>query len=115
VLTGRFTGQGDAHPVLSDPLPAGWTIEAAEIADPANRYPWLKDLSGADTVTASDGLYMATPHLAGDRHEFRLAYVVRAAVRGQFSLPGTLIEDRIQPAWSARGASGKTKVDPASS
>jgi uncharacterized protein YfaS (alpha-2-macroglobulin family) len=115
VLTGRFTGQGEAHPVLSDPLPAGWTIEAAEIADPANRYPWLKDLSGADTVTATDGLYMATPRLAGDRHEFKLAYVVHAAVRGQFNLPGTLIEDRIQPAWSARGASGKTKVDPPSS
>jgi uncharacterized protein YfaS (alpha-2-macroglobulin family) len=114
VLTGRFIGQGEAHPVLSDPLPAGWTIEAAEIADPANRYPWLKDLSGADTVAATDGLYTATPHLTGDRHEFRLAYVALAAVRGQFNLPGTLVEDRIQPGWSARGASGKTKVDPPS-
>ena len=35
-------------------------------------------------------------------------------VRGQFSLAGALIEDRIQPVLSARTASGKTKVDPPS-
>ena len=114
VLTGRFTGQGEAHPVLYDPVPAGWTVEAAEIADPANRYPWLKDLSGVGNVTVANGLYVATPQLVGERHEFRLAYVVRAAMRGQFSLAGTLIEDRIQPTLSARTASGKTKIDPPS-
>jgi uncharacterized protein YfaS (alpha-2-macroglobulin family) len=114
VLTGRFTGQGDAHPVLSDPVPAGWTVEAAEIVDPAGRYPWLKDLSGAGNVTIADGLYRATPHLTGDRHEFRLAYVARAAVRGQFGQAGALIEDGIQPALTARTASGRTKIDPPS-
>jgi len=113
VLTGRFTGQGEAQPILFDPLPAGWTVEAANIADPANRYPWLKDLTGG-TATITDGLYITMPRLVGDRHEFRVAYVVRAAVRGQFSQPGALVEDRLQPAQSARTAAGKTKVDPAS-
>jgi len=35
---------------------------------------------------------------------FRLAYVVRAAVRGPVqACPETLLEDRIQPTLSARG------------
>jgi len=114
VLTGRFTGQGEAQPVLLDPLPAGWTVEAASIADPANRYPWLKDLSGGGNATVADGLYTILPRLTGDKHEFKVAYIVRAAFRGQFSQPGTLIEDRLQPDKSARTAAGKTKVDPPS-
>jgi VCBS repeat-containing protein len=114
VLTGRFNGQGDAQPVLFDPLPAGWEVEAANIADPANRYPWLKDLTGGGNATVTDGLYSTMPRLVGDRHEFRVAYVVRTAVRGQFGQPGTLVEDRLQPAQSGRAAAGKTKVDPAS-
>jgi uncharacterized protein YfaS (alpha-2-macroglobulin family) len=114
VLTGRFTGQGEAQPVLFDPVPAGWTVEAANIADPASRYPWLKDLTGGANAMVTEGLYSAMPRLTGDKHEFRVAYVIRAAVRGQFSLPGTLIEDRLQPTQSARAAAGRTKVDPAS-
>jgi uncharacterized protein YfaS (alpha-2-macroglobulin family) len=114
VLTGRFTGQGEAQPVLFDPLPAGWTVEAASIADPASRYPWLKDLTGGGNATVTNGLYSIIPRLNGDKHEFRIAYVVRATARGQFSQPGTLIEDRLQPDKSARTAAGKTKVDPAS-
>jgi hypothetical protein len=112
VLTGRFTGQGEAQPVLLDPVPAGWTVEAASIADPASRYPWLKDLTGGINATAADGLYSTMPRLTGDKHEFRVAYVIRATSRGQFSQPGTLVEDRLQPDKSARTAAGKTKVDP---
>jgi hypothetical protein len=114
VLTGRFTGQGEAQPVLFDPLPAGWAVEAASIADPASRYPWLKDLTGGGNATAANGLYSTMPRLTGEKHEFRVAYVIRAVARGQFSQPGTLIEDRLQPDKSARTAAGKTKVDPAS-
>jgi uncharacterized protein YfaS (alpha-2-macroglobulin family) len=112
VLTGRFLGQGEAQPILTDMLPAGWTVEAAEIADPAGRYPWLKDLSGAQHVSAADGRFVAVPRLVGDKHEFRLAYVVRAATRGQFNLPGAIIEDMAQPALSDWIAGGRTKVDP---
>ncbi|HEX4505927.1 MAG TPA: MG2 domain-containing protein [Alphaproteobacteria bacterium] len=114
VLTGRFSGQGEAQPVLFDPLPAGWTVEAASIADPASRYPWLKDLTGGSNAIVDDGLYSTMPRLTGDKHEFKVAYVIRATSRGQFSQPGTSIEDRLQPDRSARTAAGKTKVDPAS-
>lgn len=114
VLTGRFTGQGDAKPLLVDPLPAGWRIEAADIKDAANRYPWLKDLGGASFARADDGRLVAIPNLTGERHEFKTAYVVRATVRGQFALPGPTIQDLAQPAQYGRGAAGKTKVDPAS-
>lgn len=113
VLNGRFAGQGEAHPMIVDPLPAGWAIEAAEIADPANRYPWLKDLSGTAHAQADDGKYVAVPKLIGERHEFKVAYVVRAAITGQFGLPGALIEDTMQPGQMARTAAGRTKVDPA--
>ena len=114
VLTGRFTGQGEAQPVLFDPLPAGWAVEAVNIADSASRYPWLKDLTGGVNASVTDGLYSTMPRLIGDKREFKVAYVIRATTRGQFSQPGTLIEDRLQPDKSARTAAGKTKVDPAS-
>jgi uncharacterized protein YfaS (alpha-2-macroglobulin family) len=114
VLTGRFTGQGEAQPVLFDPVPAGWKVEAANIVDPGKRYPWLRDLSDSSPATVIDGIYSVMPRLTGDKREFRVAYAVRATVRGQFGQAGTLVEDRIQPAQSARTAAGKTKVDPAS-
>lgn len=114
VLSGRFTGQGAVHPVIIDPLPSGWRIEAADIADPGNRYPWLKELGGTSHAQADAGRYVAVPNLTGERHEFKVAYVVRAAVRGQFAMPGTVIEDTAQPGQSARGAAGRTKIDPAS-
>jgi uncharacterized protein YfaS (alpha-2-macroglobulin family) len=114
VLSGRFAGQGEARPLLIDPLPAGWRIEAADIVDPANRYPWLKDLGGARHARAENEKYIAVPNLTGERHEFKVAYVVRATVRGQFALPGSIVQDLAQPAQYARGSAGKTKVDPAS-
>ena len=112
VLTGRFSGPGEAQPILTDMLPAGWAVEAAEIADASGRYPWLKDLSGSLYAIAADGRYVAVPRLTGDKHEFRLAYVVRAATRGQFNLPGAIVEDMAQPTMSAWIAGGRTKVDP---
>lgn len=112
VLTGRFTGQGPARPVLTDELPGGWGIEAAQLTDPADRFPWLKDLTGAVGAAAEDGRYVAAPILAGERREFKLAYVVRAATRGQFSLPGAVVEDIDQPSLLARIPAGRTRIDP---
>jgi uncharacterized protein YfaS (alpha-2-macroglobulin family) len=113
VLTGRFTGEGEARPLLIDPISAGWQVEAASLSDPTGRYPWLKDLTGAGHIGVEKGRYIAVPVLAGDRHEFKLAYVVRAARRGQFAMPGSIIEDMAQPNLSARGVNGRTKIDPA--
>ena len=114
VLTGRFAGSGEAHPLLSDSLPAGWAIEATEITDALGRYPWLKDLSGASHAAIIDGRYVAVPRLSADKREFKLAYVVRATTCGQFAVPGTSIEDMGQPVVSARLPGGRTKVEPAS-
>jgi len=111
VLTGRFTGERDPHPWVTDPLPAGWKMLAAAPIDPASRFPWLKDLTGAIHAESRDGRYIAAPNLVGERHEFKLAYIARAELRGQFTLPGTIVEDLNQPALSARGANGKTKID----
>jgi uncharacterized protein YfaS (alpha-2-macroglobulin family) len=111
VLTGHYTGQGDAHPVVIDPLPAGWTVAAATLTDPTGRYPWLKDLTAASAALVENGRYIAAPVLAGEHHEFKLAYVVRASVRGQFAAPGTMIDDMVQPALSARLGGSKTKID----
>jgi uncharacterized protein YfaS (alpha-2-macroglobulin family) len=113
VLTGRFTGEGEARPLLIDPISAGWQVEAALLSDPGGRYPWLKDLMGASHIGVEQGRYVAVPVMTGDRHEFKLAYVVRAARRGQFAMPGSIIEDMAQPNLSARGVNGRTKIDPA--
>ncbi|HLG88306.1 MAG TPA: MG2 domain-containing protein [Alphaproteobacteria bacterium] len=114
VLTGRFTAQGDPRPIVVAPLPAGWRLEATEIVDPAARYPWLKDLTGASHVSADAHQLVAVPEIAGDRHEFKFAFVVRAASRGQFALPPALIEDLSRPTLSAHSTGGKTKIDPPS-
>lgn len=111
ILTGRSTGAN--HPLVIDPLPAGWTIEAAEIVEPTIRYPWLKDLTGAEHLVLDKGRYVAAPNLAGDRREFKLAYVARASVRGQFAMPGPMIQDMVLPVLAARGSTGRTKIDAA--
>ncbi len=113
VLTGRYSGQGEGRPVIVDPLPAGWDMEAATIVDPAARYPWLKDLSGASAAFLDNGAYIAAPVMTGERHEFKIAYVVRAATQGQFAMPGSLVEDMVQPGLSARAAAGRIKIDAA--
>jgi uncharacterized protein YfaS (alpha-2-macroglobulin family) len=111
VISGRYSGQGEGHPVIHESLPAGWDMEAASIVDPGARYPWLKDLSGT-AATALDGeTFTAAPVLSGEHHEFKIAYVIRAATRGQFAMPGTLVEDLVQPGLSARTAGGRTKID----
>ncbi len=111
VLTGHFTGQGEPRPVVVDPVPAGWTVEAAALIDPADRYPWLKDLTSPGPAMTEGGEYVAAPVPTGERHDFKLAYVVRASVRGQFAMPGTWVEDMVQPAFSARLGSTRTKID----
>jgi uncharacterized protein YfaS (alpha-2-macroglobulin family) len=111
VLSGRYSGSGEGRPVIIDQLPAGWDMEAASIVDPAARYPWLKDLSGTASAELRDGAYIAAPVLSGERHEFKIAYVVRAAVRGQFAMPGTIVEDMVQPGLSTRIAGGRTKIE----
>lgn len=111
VITGRFTGQGDPHPLIASMLPSGWTLEAAEIANPVNRFPWLKDLTGANHVERREDSYVAIPKLVGDRREFKVAYVVRAAIPGQFAVPGALIEDTEKPSLFARSPSSRTKID----
>jgi uncharacterized protein YfaS (alpha-2-macroglobulin family) len=112
VLTGRFLGAGDPRPLIVDMLPAGWEIESADLVDAADRFPWLKDLQGADHAEARDDRYFAVPRLAGDRREFKLAYVVRAVTQGQFFLPGPFVEDMVRPYLFGRSGSGRTKVDP---
>jgi uncharacterized protein YfaS (alpha-2-macroglobulin family) len=113
VLTGRFTGQGNPHALVTDRLAGGWRVEATRLADPANRFPWLKDLTGASFVRAADGGYMAVPILTGERREFKLAYVVVAATQGQFAVPGTVVEDIDQPGLLARLPAGRTRIDAA--
>jgi uncharacterized protein YfaS (alpha-2-macroglobulin family) len=111
VISGRFTGSGEGRPVVIDPLPAGWQMEAPAIVDAGARYPWLKDLSGEAAASYQDGVFTAAPVLAGDRHEFKIAYVVRAAVRGQFAMPGAVIQDMAQPNLAGRTAAGRTRID----
>jgi uncharacterized protein YfaS (alpha-2-macroglobulin family) len=110
VLNGRAPG---ARPLVTDTLPAGWVVDAAAIDNAADRYPWLKDLTGATFATGEAGRMVAIPNVS-DKHEFKLAYVARAAFRGQFALPGPVIQDMAAPNLYARGAAGRTKVDPAS-
>lgn len=110
VLGGRSPG---AHPLIIDTLPGGWAVEATTIDNPGDRYPWLKDLTGPAFATSEAGRFVAIPNVS-DKHEFKLAYVIRAAFRGQFTLPGPVIQDEAAPSLYARGAAGRTKIDPAS-
>jgi hypothetical protein len=112
VLTGKVTSPGPATPVVVDKLPAGWQILAPTVENAGAQLPWLKDLTGAAHVDARDDRYLAIPNLAGDRREFKLAYIVRAVTPGQFLLPGPFVEDIYRPDLFARGPNGKTKIDP---
>jgi uncharacterized protein YfaS (alpha-2-macroglobulin family) len=113
VLTGRFTGQSEPHPVVTDGVAGGWKVEAARLIDPGARFPWLKDLTETSRVAIENGRYLALPTISGDHRDFKLAYVVRAAFRGQFTVPAAWVEDMAQPALIARTQPGRTKIDAA--
>jgi uncharacterized protein YfaS (alpha-2-macroglobulin family) len=114
VLYGHLGESAVLRPLVTDYVPAGWTIETSEIANAAVRYPWLKDLTGATPIEGGHGRFAAVPNTVGERRDFKFAYVARATFVGQFDMPGATIEDLAAPAVNARSSASRTKVTPAS-
>lgn len=111
VISGRVPPSADAIWRVDDPVPAGWVVDSTTIINPGERYPWLKDLTGTDIAIDRGGVVTALPRPNGERRDFRFAYVVRAIARGQFSVPGAVLEDTRNPASSTFGTSGRIRID----
>ncbi|GAB5470847.1 MAG: alpha-2-macroglobulin family protein [Rhodospirillales bacterium] len=112
LLEGR-SQDGRAHRALVvDLLPAGWEIENAALGQgvPLESFPWLKELTVTEHTEARDDRFAAAVDLTPDRAGFRVAYIVRAVTPGDFTLPGSYIEDMYRPDLSARGAAGRVTI-----
>jgi hypothetical protein len=92
--------------ILADLLPAGFEIEAVlrpADAGASGPYGFLGDLAYPDIAEARDDRFIASLDLY-DRQPAKVAYIVRAATPGRFTLPGVVAEDMYRPDTFARTA-----------
>jgi uncharacterized protein YfaS (alpha-2-macroglobulin family) len=99
LIEGKLRSGVSNHGVLTDLLPAGWIIEAADLRPDLAIAPQARgqlQLDGDDKNLilrreAQDDRFMALIDLAHAAQGFRLAFLVRAAYPGQFVWPGTSV------------------------
>ncbi|MGC2413135.1 MAG: alpha-2-macroglobulin family protein, partial [Stellaceae bacterium] len=114
VIKGKRTDPARAaRTLVVDLLPAGFEIATATMSgQPADSYPWLKDLSDTAYTEERDDRYIAALDLGQGKSDFTLAYVVRAVTPGEFKIPALVVEDMYEPETSGRTAIGALSVKP---
>ncbi|HYD32457.1 MAG TPA: alpha-2-macroglobulin [Azospirillaceae bacterium] len=112
MLEGESLDGLEHRALVVDRLPAGLEIENVRVADsaPLGGLSWLGDLSPARAVDFRDDRFVAAIDLHQFRKSFRLVYLARAVVPGDFDIPGAYVEDMYRPTLFARGAGGRLTV-----
>lgn len=112
ILEGESLRRENHQALVVDMLPAGLEIENVRLADSGQLgdLSWLGDLSAANHVEFRDDRFVAELDLTPDRPAFRLVYLARAVVPGDYALPGAYVEDMYSPNLFARGPAGRMVV-----
>lgn len=110
VLTVQPFGEGAAHLMVTDPLPAGFEIDNPDIlrGGDISALPWLTTAEPEHAEFRQDRFAAAMD--ATDGETFRLAYIVRAVTPGTFRHPAASVEDMYRPQMRANGDSGTLVV-----
>ncbi|UEM04467.1 alpha-2-macroglobulin family protein [Skermanella rosea] len=112
ILEGESLRREEHQALVVDMLPAGLEIENVRLADSGQLgdLSWLGALSAANHVEFRDDRFVAELDLTPDRPTFRLVYLARAVVPGDYALPGAFVEDMYSPNLFARGPAGRMVV-----
>ncbi|AWJ87218.1 alpha-2-macroglobulin (plasmid) [Azospirillum sp. TSH58] len=115
ILEGSASDPVDRQVLVSDPLPAGFEIEAARFAGggaPLGDLSWLGELTAPRAVDYRDDRFVAALDMTKQAPRFRLVYLVRAVTPGDYAQPGAVVEDLYRPHQSARTAASRLRVLP---
>ncbi|MEI6559981.1 MAG: alpha-2-macroglobulin [Rhodospirillaceae bacterium] len=114
VLEGEAATKLFHQAIVSQPLAAGWELEAKSLgAGGVGELGWLKGLSEPVAAELRDDRYIAAINLSEEAPQFKLAFLVRAVTPGSYELPGARLEDMYKPHFFARQATGRITVLPA--
>ena len=120
VIEGKLREGQDEKAALTDLLPAGWLIEAADLRPdlaiaPEARTQLQLDSDDKGTVLrreAQDDRFVVLLDLGRAREGFRLGFLVRAAYPGVFAWPGTTVAGLRHPALAGHTASTRVSIGP---
>lgn len=112
LLRGEVTKDGRSRALVVDLLPAGFEIMDSRLKNRLGTIPglsdWLPELSPTQYIDGLDDRFVAAldtddlpPPPWGEKHLFRLAYLMRAIFPGNYTLPPAEVEDMYQPASRA--------------
>ena len=112
ILEGHGTDTQRRQVVVTDPLPAGLDIENVRLADSAQLgdLSWLGELSPARHVDYSQDRFTAVLDLDEAHPGFRVVYLARAVVPGDFAQPGATVEAANAPSQFARIEAGRLHI-----
>ena len=112
VLDGESTDPTDRTLTVIDPIAAGLVIENVRVGDSGSlgKLSWLGALSSAPLVEHREDRFVGVVSVTKDKPGFRLAYLARAVVAGDFGQPGAMVEDQERPAQFARTGGGRLAI-----
>ncbi len=113
ILEGHGVEPQRQQVVVTDPLPAGLDIENVRLADSAQLgdLSWLGELSPARHVDYRRDRFTAVLDLDDAHPGFRVVYLARAVVPGDFAQPGATVEAANAPTQFARMAAGRLQIN----
>ncbi|MCW2246830.1 uncharacterized protein YfaS (alpha-2-macroglobulin family) [Azospirillum fermentarium] len=112
ILAGESLEPAERTLAVADPLPAGLVIENVRVGDSGSlgNLAWLDALSPVHLVEYRDDRFAGVVPVSRDKPGFRLAYLARAVLPGDFVQPGAVAEDLERPGTTARTAGGRLTV-----
>lgn len=110
LLSGSVLVGAVQDPLLVDLLPAGLEIESTDVSGLA----FLKNLSATEFSDARDDRFVAAlpkpRYRRGRKHDFQVAYIVRAITPGDYVLPGPFVEDMYKPQYRYQGKASRLVI-----
>tara|TARA_R100001129_G_scaffold173655_2_gene145353 strand:+ start:5131 stop:10584 length:5454 start_codon:yes stop_codon:yes gene_type:complete len=112
VLTMSEANKWPSRVVVTDLLPAGFTIDNPRIMGSADlkNMEWLGSPSAVHSEFRKDRFVAAFDRNASSDRSFTAAYVVRATTPGTYAHPAAVVEDMYRPELSARTATSVLRV-----
>jgi alpha-2-macroglobulin len=103
VLEGEAAAGEERQVVVTDPLPAGFELERVILGEGGafGGLDWLGTLTRPVHVETGENRYLAALAVGPQKPGFRLAYLVRAAVAGDYALPAPGLADPTGPQAAA--------------
>ena len=102
VLSGKVKNRNIKNPLISDWLGAGFEIENPHILgiDATSSLKWLGRQTETQNRAYRDDRFAVALNVDNNR-SFKVAYIIRAVTKGEYTLPPALILDMYQPHYRA--------------